>query len=96
MATSNIIFPDNHDVRTNTKHSWKSIKPCKLQIYEIQKLLDTQCQQYVDQDKKTDCQAELRKLLKTGPPIYVADKHDFPLEENDTHIVKLWFALVGP
>jgi len=60
-----------------------------LQIYEIQKLLDTQCQQYVDRDKKTDCQAELRKLLKTGPPIYVADKHAFPLEENDTHIVKL-------
>lgn len=60
------------------------------------KLLDTQFQQYIDRVKKTDCQAELRRLLKTGPPIYVSDKHAFPIaEESDTHVVKLWFALDG-
>ncbi len=45
--------------------------------------------------KTTDCQAELRRLLKTGPPIYVSDKHAFPLEENDTHVCRLWFASDG-
>lgn len=45
--------------------------------------------------KKTDCQAELRRLLKTGPPIYISDKHGFPLEENDSHVSKLWFASDG-
>ena len=59
-----------------------------------QKLLDTQFEAYISRVKKTDCQAELRRLLKTGPPIYVSDKHAFPLaEENDTHVCKLWFAL---
>ena len=63
--------------------------------YDVRQLLDTQFQQYIDRVKKTDCQAELRRLLKTGPPIYVSDKHAFPLEENDTNVHKLWFALDG-
>ena len=59
-------------------------------------LLDTQFETYINDVKKTDCQATLRRLLKRGPPIYVSDKHAFPLaEENDTHVCKLWFALDG-
>ena len=64
----------------------------QLQIKQ-QKLLDTQFEQYINRVKKTDCQAELRRLLKNGPPIYVSDKHAFPLDENDTHVCKLWFAM---
>ena len=61
------------------------------------KLIDTQFQQYVDRVKKTDCQAELRRLLASGPPIYVSDKVALPLaeEETDTHVCKLWFAVDG-
>lgn len=42
--------------------------------------------------KTTDCQAELRRLLDAGPPIYISDKHAMPIPEGDTHIVKLWYA----
>ena len=58
--------------------------------------MDTQFEQYISRVKTTDCQAELRRLLKTGPPIYISDKHAFPLfEENDTHVCRLWFASDG-
>lgn len=58
-------------------------------------LLDSQFEQYVARVKKTDCQAELRRLLQAGPPIYVSDKHGFPLEDHDTHVCRLWFAVDG-
>ena len=46
----------------------------------------------MDKVQKSDCAAELRRLMTAGPPIYIKDDHGFPLEEGDTHIVKLWFA----
>jgi hypothetical protein len=58
-------------------------------------LLDTQFEQYISRVKTTDCQAELRRLLRGGPPIYVSDKHAFPLEEDDTHVCRLWYAVDG-
>mmetsp|Transcript_32150 Transcript_32150/g.58919 ORF Transcript_32150/g.58919 Transcript_32150/m.58919 type:complete len:160 (+) Transcript_32150:210-689(+) len=72
-------------------------KPAQFELCVVQQLLDSQFEQYIDRVKKTDCQAELRRLLKTGPPIYVSDKHAFPLddENNDTHVCKLWYALDG-
>mmetsp|Transcript_27705 Transcript_27705/g.56551 ORF Transcript_27705/g.56551 Transcript_27705/m.56551 type:complete len:161 (-) Transcript_27705:145-627(-) len=71
-------------------------KPAQFELSVVQHLLDTQFDQYIQRVKKTDCQAELRRLLKTGPPIYVSDKHAFPLaEESDTHVCKLWYALDG-
>lgn len=46
--------------------------------------------------KETDCQAELRRLLARGPPIYIQDGHALPLiHESDTHVVRLWFASDG-
>lgn len=42
--------------------------------------------------KKTDCQAELRRLLASGPPIYITDKHAMPLPDGDKHIIKLWYS----
>lgn len=45
--------------------------------------------------KTTDCQATLRRLLKNGPPIYISDKHGLPLDEGDTHVCNLWFAIDG-
>jgi hypothetical protein len=56
-------------------------------------LLDTQFEQYINTVKTTDCQATLRRLLKNGPPIYISDKHGLPLEEGDTHVTTLWFAV---
>ncbi|KAL3772461.1 hypothetical protein ACHAW5_007316 [Stephanodiscus triporus] len=70
-------------------------KPAQFELCVVQQLLDTQFDQYISRVKTTDCQAELRRLLKDGPPVYVSDKHAFPLDENDTHVCRLWFALDG-
>lgn len=45
--------------------------------------------------KTTDCQAELRRLLTTGPPVFLADANGFPLLPGDTHVDKLWYAADG-
>jgi hypothetical protein len=64
-------------------------------MQHTQQLLDTQFEQYINTVKTTDCQATLRRLLKNGPPIYISDKHGFPLDEGDTHICALWYAIDG-
>ena len=49
-------------------------KPCQFEASVVQQLLDTQFQQYLTRVKSTDCQAELKRLLKNGPPIYIHDR----------------------
>ncbi len=67
--------------------------PAKYEESVILHLLQDQFHSFVKKVKTTDCQAELRRLLSTGPPIYISDKHALPLPENgDTHICKLWFS----
>lgn len=68
------------------------IQPTYQPIHHSIQVLSSQFEQYVDRVKKTDCQAELGRLLKSGPPIYISDKHGFPLDDGDTHVTKLWFA----
>ena len=58
----------------------------------VQQLLDSQFHDFVNRVKTTDCQAELKRLLAAGPPIWVSDKHGLPLDEGDTHAVQLWYA----
>ncbi|KAL7517586.1 hypothetical protein ACHAWX_004948 [Stephanocyclus meneghinianus] len=70
-------------------------KPAQFELCVVQQLLDTQFEQYIKSVKTTDCQATLRRLLKNGPPIYISDKHGLPLEEGDTHVCALWFAIDG-
>lgn len=69
-------------------------KPALFEASIIDQLLAEQFHQYVERVKKTDCQAELKRLLAKGPPIYIEDKHALPLDESigDTHVVQLWFA----
>jgi hypothetical protein len=67
-------------------------KPAMYEQCVVDQLLETQFHSFVERVHKTDCQAELRRLLATGPPIWIEDKHAMPLEEGDTHIVQLWYA----
>lgn len=69
-------------------------KPALMEQSVVERLLQTQFHTYIERVKKTDCQAELRRLLATGPPIYVSDPHALPIAEEigDTHVSKLWFA----
>ena len=83
-------------------------KPAKVEQAVVEELLRTQFHVYIERVNKTDCQAELKRLLASGPPIYVSDPYGLPLGESDvasdtidgsrtlndedTHIVQLWFA----
>jgi len=67
----------------------------KAAMYEqsvVQQLLDTQFHDFVTRVKTTDCQAELKRLLAAGPPIWLTDKHALPLDESDTHVCQVWYA----
>ena len=67
--------------------------PAKYEQSVVVRLLDEQFHTFVNKVKTTDCQAELRRLLGEGPPVYISDKHAMPLPDNgDTHICSLWFA----
>ena len=67
----------------------------QFELCVIQQLLETQFEQYITRVKAPTCQAELRRLLQAGPPIYISDKVALPLadEEHDTHVCKLWYAI---
>jgi hypothetical protein len=67
--------------------------PAKFEESTVEQLLNHQFHTYLDKVKTTDCQAELRRLLAHGPPIYIEDAHAMPLADaiGDTHICKLWF-----
>ena len=65
--------------------------PAMYEQSVVEQLLQSQFHDFVGRVKKTDCQAELRRLLKDGPPIWLEDKHAMPLPEGDTHIVQVWF-----
>lgn len=70
-------------------------KPALFEYEVVVKLLEEQFHQYVNRVEQTDCQAELKRLLDKGPPIYLSDDTALPLEEGDTHVSKLWFASDG-
>jgi hypothetical protein len=82
---------------------WKS---SKMEQCVIEELLRTQFDTYLQRVQRSDCQAELRRLLQSGPPIYLSDPIGLPLKKNeeeeeeeednmDTHIVQLWYASDG-
>jgi len=66
--------------------------PCHYEKSVVENLLNTQFHDYVEKVRTTDCQAELRRLLATGPPIYISDKHAMPIPEGEAHICNLWYA----
>ena len=68
-------------------------KPALFEASIVEELLETQFHQYISRVKTTDCQAELKRLLAAGPPIYLQDKHAMALAtQDDTHIRAVWFA----
>jgi hypothetical protein len=66
--------------------------PAMYEQSVVEQLLNSQFHTFVNKVKTTDCQAELRRLLASGPPIYVSDKHAMPVPNEDTHIISLWYA----
>jgi len=97
MRPNELIFTLSHhffsvEYQCHPSMKWK---PALFEQSVVEQLLQDQFTQFVDRVKKTDCQAELRRLLDKGPPIYIEDSHGLPLDEGDTHAVKLWYASDG-
>ena len=68
-------------------------KPCLYERCVVEQMLKEQFGQYVERVRTTDCQAELKRLLAKGPPIYLSDAHALSLEEEgDEYVSRLWFA----
>ena len=65
--------------------------PAKYGIGPIKTLLNIQFDNYIESVQKTDCLKELKRLLDTGPPVWICDKHGLPIPEDETHISKLWY-----
>ena len=82
---------DKVEYQTYPSMQWH---PAKFEESVILQILKDQFHTFVNKVKTTDCQAELRRLLATGPPIYISDKHALPIptDNGDTHICKLWFS----
>jgi hypothetical protein len=66
--------------------------PAMYEQSVVEQLLNSQFHTFVNKVKTTDCQAELRRLLASGPPIYISDKHAMPVPDEDTYIISLWYA----
>mmetsp|Transcript_9102 Transcript_9102/g.11212 ORF Transcript_9102/g.11212 Transcript_9102/m.11212 type:complete len:157 (-) Transcript_9102:243-713(-) len=93
LCTMEDITKENYvEFQSYPSMKWK---PALFELCVVQQLLDEQFNNYIEKVKKSDCQAELRRLLTSGPPIYVSDKHAFPLDEGDAHVLKLWYAIDG-
>lgn len=67
-------------------------KPALFEQCVVEQMLNDMFQQYIDRVKKTDCQAELRRLLAKGPPVYISDEHGLPLDEGEEYVIRLWFS----
>jgi hypothetical protein len=61
---------------------------CRDCILQIKK---TKFHDYVKSAQTTDCKAELTRLLKQGPPTYLADEHCFPNVAEDAHVAEICY-----
>ena len=59
------------------------------------RLIKTQFPDYMSGVRKADCEADLKRRLDKGPPVWVEDKHALPCPEEDTHIERIWLADTG-
>jgi hypothetical protein len=64
------------EYQTFPSHTWHT---SYLSQAVVEQLLQTQFETYMNQIQSADCQAELRRLLARGPPIYISDPHGLPL-----------------
>ena len=78
---------------------------CPFEQMAVEQLVNTQFDKWIERVNKTDCQAELKRLLSKGPPIYVSDKVGFEKARNKDEgldgngegrfVEKLWYMADG-
>ena len=68
---------------------WQAAKmSCEI----VETMRASQFEQYMERVRKSTCEAEMRRLMAAGPPVYIEDKFGLPLPEGDTHVETLWYA----
>mmetsp|Transcript_6901 Transcript_6901/g.24197 ORF Transcript_6901/g.24197 Transcript_6901/m.24197 type:complete len:153 (-) Transcript_6901:92-550(-) len=79
------------EYQTAPSETWH---PAKFSEPIVREMLETSFQRYLDDVEKAarDCAAAVRRLVSKGPPIWLEDKHAFPLPDEDTHVVRVWFC----
>jgi hypothetical protein len=80
------------EYQTMPSGSWR---PCRYSVSVVRRLISTQFSEYVSGVRKADCEADLKRRIGSGPPIWLADKHALPLPEDDTHVCRIWTAVDG-
>ena len=82
LVTMEDITEENYvEYQIYPSYEWKS---SLLSQPIIEMLLQTQFQTYMERIQASDCQAELKRLLQQGPPIYISDPYGLPLV-NQNH-----------
>lgn len=61
----------------------------------VKRFILKQYSEWLSGVKTADCEADLKRRLGKGPPIWVEDKHGLPIPEDDTHISRVWMAADG-
>lgn len=91
LVTMEDITSENYvEYRTSLDSPWK---PALIEQAVVERLIRTQFHSYRERVEKTDCQAELRRLLAKGPPVYVSDPHGLPVDDpNADSVIQLWFC----
>lgn len=90
LATMDEITMENYcEYQTYPSMKWF---PCLFSSDVVKLLLQTQFHNYMKAVQQPDCKAELRRLLTSGPPIFVSDKHAMTLPPEDDHVHMIWYA----
>ena len=64
-------------------------RPCLYGAEMIEGLRTSQYKNYMERIQKSDCKAEMKRLMESGPPVWVTDKHACPLEEGAARLQAL-------
>ena len=92
MATLEDITADDDnyvEYQTAPSGKWHPAMYCES---VVRRLLARQFDEYVKGVRSADCEADLKRRIGAGPPVYLSDKHALPLPDGDTHISRVWFA----
>ena len=80
VTYDDIDFSNYVEYRVSNKEIWYV---CPFEQMAVEQLVSTQFDKWIERVNKTDCQAELKRLLTKGPPIYVSDKVGFEHAKNE-------------
>jgi len=66
-------------------------RPALYAAETVEHMHANQFKTWMERMEKSDCQAEIKRLLTAGPPVWIADKNGLPLDDGETHVSRLWF-----